>query len=129
MSTPTLYEILEDAESWGGPWHDGWGAVSGDEDDAPQDLFEETPDQDETEPPPGDEETNATGGDVEPGMPGWGAPSRTRLMTHRRLLPLRRTPPSRALGPGSLRRIARSTTRADRPDWMPGRRSAGAARG
>lgn len=50
MSTPTLYEILEDAESWGGPWHDGWGAVSGDEDDAPQDLFEETPDQDETDP-------------------------------------------------------------------------------
>lgn len=76
MSTPTLHEILEvseDAESWDGPWDDGWGAVSGDEDDAPQDLFEETPDQGETEPPPGDE-ADATGGDAEPGMPGWGAP-------------------------------------------------------
>ena len=76
MSTPTLHEILEvseDAESWDGPWDDGWGAVSGDEDGAPQDLFEETPDQGETEPPPGDE-ADATGGDAEPGMPGWGAP-------------------------------------------------------
>ena len=76
MSTPTLHEILEvseDAESWDGPWDDGWGAVSGDEDDAPQDLFEETPDQGETEAPPGDE-ADATGGDAEPGMPGWGAP-------------------------------------------------------
>lgn len=38
VSTPTLHEILEvceDAESWDGPWDDGWGAVSGDEDDAP----------------------------------------------------------------------------------------------
>lgn len=76
MSTPMLHEILEvseDTESWDGPWDDGWGAVSGDEDDAPQDLFEETPDQGETEPPPGDE-ADATGGDAEPGMPGWGAP-------------------------------------------------------
>ena len=60
----------EDAESW----DDGWGAVSGDGDDAPRDLFEETPDQDETEPPPGDDETDATGGDAEPDVPGWGAP-------------------------------------------------------
>lgn len=76
MSTPMLHEILEvseDAESWGDPWDDGWEAVSGDEDDAPQDLFQETPDQGETEPPPGDE-ADATGGDAEPGMPGWGAP-------------------------------------------------------
>lgn len=131
MSTPTLHEILEvseDAESWDGPWDDGWGAVSGDEDDAPQDLFEETPDQGETEPQPGDE-ADATGGDAEPGMSGWGAPIEDAPHDAPPTAPLRRTPPSRASGPGSLHRIARSTTRADMPDWMPGRRSAEAAGG
>lgn len=62
----------EDAEAWDEPWDDGWGAVSGDEDDAPQDLFDEA--TDETGPPPGDDESDATDDDAEPGVPGWGAP-------------------------------------------------------